>query len=77
VAPPSLLSPEIPEGTRKLGHQRAMGPNMYQRFILALTLLTVIAFAPLLSACNTTAGVGQDISATGKALENTAKKNTP
>ena len=50
---------------------------MYQRLILVLTLLAVVATAPLLSACHTTAGAGQDIKATGKALEDSAKKNTP
>ena len=50
---------------------------MYKRFILALTLLTIVAVAPLLIACHTTAGAGQDISATGKAIESSAKKNTP
>ena len=36
-------------------------------FILAGALVT-------LSACNTTAGVGQDVSATGHALTNSAEK---
>ena len=33
-----------------------------------LALLILAAAAPLLSACNTTAGAGQDISATGNAV---------
>jgi predicted small secreted protein len=44
---------------------------------IALTLLVLIAAAPLLGACHTTAGVGQDVSATGHALTNSAQKNTP
>jgi predicted small secreted protein len=44
---------------------------------IALTLLILIAAAPLLGACHTTAGVGQDVSATGHALTNSAQKNTP
>lgn len=40
-------------------------------------LLALLAAAPLLSACNTTAGAGQDISNTGRAIENSAKKLTP
>lgn len=42
-----------------------------------LGLLALLAAAPLLSACNTTAGAGQDISNTGRAIENSAKKLTP
>jgi predicted small secreted protein len=44
---------------------------------ITLTLLVLIAAAPLLGACHTTAGAGQDISATGHALTNSAQKNTP
>jgi entericidin B len=42
------------------------------RTILALTLL--LGASAMLSACNTTAGVGQDVSATGHAVTNTADK---
>jgi predicted small secreted protein len=42
------------------------------RSILALSLL--IGASALLSACNTTAGVGQDVSATGNAVTNSAEK---
>ncbi len=42
------------------------------RTILAASLL--IGASALLSACNTTAGVGQDVSATGHAVTNTADK---
>jgi predicted small secreted protein len=45
------------------------------RFIApALAIITLIASAGLLSACNTTAGAGQDVSATGHAITNTADK---
>jgi predicted small secreted protein len=46
----------------------------------ALAVLTLIGAAALLSACNTTAGVGQDVSATGRAVTNGAqdvKKQLP
>ena len=33
-----------------------------------LVALALAALAPMLSACNTTAGVGQDVSATGRAV---------
>ncbi len=42
------------------------------RAILAASLL--IGASTLLSACNTTAGVGQDVSAGGHAVTNTADK---
>ncbi len=44
---------------------------------IGLTLLVLLAAAPLLGACHTTAGAGQDISATGHAITNTAVKATP
>jgi predicted small secreted protein len=50
---------------------------MYKKLIAGLTLLSLMAAAPLLSACHTTAGAGQDISATGKAIEKSADKHTP
>jgi len=50
---------------------------MQKKLITALTLLSLVAAAPLLSACHTTAGAGQDISATGKAIEKSADKNMP
>ncbi len=42
------------------------------RTILALSLL--IGASAMLSACNTTAGVGKDVSATGNAVTNSAEK---
>jgi predicted small secreted protein len=44
---------------------------------MALTLLMLAALAPVLTACHTTAGAGEDISATGHALTGAAKKSTP
>lgn len=41
---------------------------------MGLTLLGLVAAAPLLSACHTTAGAGQDLSATGHAITNSAEK---
>jgi entericidin B len=38
------------------------------------TLLLLSGVAVALSACNTTAGVGKDVSATGNAVSNTAEK---
>jgi predicted small secreted protein len=44
---------------------------------LALTLFALVAATPLLSACQTTAGFGHDISNGGHALTNSAEKNAP
>ncbi len=50
---------------------------MNKTISIALTLLLLIGAAPLLGACHTTAGAGEDISATGNALTNSAEKHTP
>ena len=42
-----------------------------------LILLVFLGIAPLLGACHTAAGAGQDISKTGQAIERTANKATP
>ena len=44
---------------------------------LALSILAVLASTPMLAGCNTTAGVGEDISAGGRAITKSAVKNTP
>lgn len=50
---------------------------MNRSFRLALTLVALIGVAPVLSACHTTAGVGQDLSQGGHALTNSANANAP
>ncbi len=40
----------------------------------AFVLTLLMGAAPLLSACNTTAGFGQDVSATGNAVTTSADK---
>ena len=47
--------------------------NRMATALLALVLLT--GAASLLSACNTTAGAGQDLSAAGKAIHHSAEEN--
>jgi predicted small secreted protein len=51
--------------------------TMRKTLSIVLTLAMLIGAAPLLAACHTTAGAGQDISATGNALTNSAEKHTP
>jgi predicted small secreted protein len=50
---------------------------MSKKLSIALTLLALISAGPLLSACHTAAGAGEDISATGRALTHGAEKATP
>jgi predicted small secreted protein len=39
-----------------------------------LTLAVLLAAAPLLSACNTVRGMGEDVSAAGRGIAHTAQK---
>ena len=41
-----------------------------------LALAVLVAVTPLVSACYTTKGAGEDLSAAGKGLERSADKNT-
>ncbi len=50
---------------------------MTKSFRLILTLGLLLGMAPVLSACHTTAGVGEDISQGGHALTNSAEANAP
>jgi predicted small secreted protein len=50
--------------------------QMQRKLALVLTLLALAGTAPLLSACYTTAGAGQDLRAAGKGLERSAERNT-
>jgi predicted small secreted protein len=50
---------------------------MSRKVSAVITALALLITVPLLSACHTTTGAGQDISATGHAISNTAKSATP
>ena len=50
---------------------------MRTQLSVALALFILLGAAPLLGACHTTAGAGEDISATGHAIAHSADKNTP
>jgi entericidin B len=50
---------------------------MRKNITLMLTLLALIGIAPLLGACHTAAGAGEDLSAGGHAITNSAEKHTP
>jgi entericidin B len=50
--------------------------HMNKRLIMVLlSLLVLSGAAPLLSACNTTAGAGEDMSAAGHAITGSAERN--
>jgi predicted small secreted protein len=71
-------SPDISGGATKTRDlEKHEDSSMHKKLIVALAMLSVVAVAPLLSACHTTAGAGQDISATGQAIDKAAKKATP
>jgi len=50
---------------------------MRRKIAALLTIAVLIGTVPLLSACNTTAGAGQDLSATGHAITGAADKSKP
>jgi predicted small secreted protein len=50
---------------------------MRKNLSIALTLLALVGIAPILAACNTTAGAGKDISAGGHAITRGADKLAP
>ena len=50
---------------------------MRANILTAVTMLALLCAAPLLSACHTTAGAGEDVSATGHAITHSADRNTP
>jgi predicted small secreted protein len=50
---------------------------MRTRIIVCLTLLALAGASSLLTACNTTAGAGQDISAAGRTITRGADKLKP
>ncbi len=44
---------------------------------IVLAILALIGVAPMLGACNTTAGMGKDLSAGGHAVTDSAEKHAP
>ena len=49
---------------------------MRNKIATLIALATLLATAPLLSACYTTAGAGQDLQAAGRGLTGSADRNT-
>jgi predicted small secreted protein len=50
---------------------------MRKNLSAALALLLLVGSAPLLGACNTTAGAGQDLSSAGHAVTKAADEHKP
>jgi predicted small secreted protein len=50
---------------------------MRKLLLAVLPLLGLLGSLPLLTACHTVQGAGEDISATGHAISNGAEKTTP
>jgi entericidin B len=50
---------------------------MRRNLSVVLILLALVGLAPLLGACHTTAGLGEDLSAGGHAVTNSAEKHAP
>lgn len=51
---------------------------MTQRITMkALVLLALLGAVPVLNACHTTAGAGEDISRAGDAIQRSAEKHAP
>ena len=50
---------------------------MFKTSLRSICALLLLAALPLLSACHTTAGAGEDISKTGSAIEHAADKAAP
>ena len=50
---------------------------MSSKFSTILAVLALLGALPLLGACHTTAGAGQDITDTGHAITHSADKNMP
>jgi predicted small secreted protein len=50
---------------------------MRKSLSVGFVLLALMGVMPLLAACHTTEGVGEDVSATGRAVTHGAEKLTP
>lgn len=50
---------------------------MCKKISVALPFLALLGLAPMLGACQTVAGAGEDISAGGHAVTNSAEKHAP
>jgi len=68
----ALTAPE-----RRTIHSYPKIIDMKVKFPTIFAVLVLLGFAPVLSACNTTAGAGRDIAATGNVITDEANKHKP
>jgi predicted small secreted protein len=79
----SLMGPgwaliEVRHGFQPIrNHAQTRTTITHKNLSIALMLRALLAASPLLGACQTTAGAGEDISAGGHALTNSAEKHAP
>jgi predicted small secreted protein len=66
-----------PESNFSRFKERTRNIIMRKNLSIALALLALVGIAPMLGACHTTAGAGEDLSAGGHAITNSAEKHTP
>jgi predicted small secreted protein len=67
----------MPFFRRESRNRSAKGDAMFKRTTMLILTLLALLGAPLLGACHTMSGAGEDISKTGQAIEKSADKNTP
>jgi predicted small secreted protein len=72
-----FLGTKPPRGDLLRDTARERDVNMFRTSLPILALVALMLAAPLLGACHTTAGAGEDISATGHAIDKAATKATP
>jgi predicted small secreted protein len=66
-----------PNGTRAVASQaRRKEAIMRRKLAIVLAVVALAGTAPLLSACYTTRGAGEDLQAAGHGLEHSAERNT-
>lgn len=68
-----LQNPTIPD----LGSEPMKVETMSKNLVLIVTFIALVGAVPLLAACHTTAGAGEDISKTGQAIEKSAERHAP
>src|ERR1700733_2929043 len=65
------------EGGPFHGAHEGRDASMRRKLAFIMALLALAGTAPLLTACYTTQGAGQDLQAAGHGLENSAERHTP
>jgi len=72
-----FLPRNIKPPRRRVPNCNPEGDIMRIRNSLSLAVLALLLAAPLLGACHTTAGAGEDIQATGHTIDKAATNATP